>query len=107
MISTKEEFSVLLMLYTANIDGITCKEELEQIIEKTNPITYKRIKKIISKMSDIEIMDFIQEYKNRFVTNNEEKKEILNQLHSVITSDSSVSPIEEYFQHLVERILEK
>lgn len=34
---TKEEFKVLVMLYVANVDGHIHKNEVEQMLEKTDP----------------------------------------------------------------------
>ena len=61
MTLTKEEFIVLLMLYAASIDGNVRKEEVEEILEQTSPEAYKKVQKSFSKMSDIEVLELINE----------------------------------------------
>ena len=61
MTLTKEEFNVLLMLYAASIDGNVRKEEVEEILEQTSPEAYKKVQKSFSKMSDIEVLELINE----------------------------------------------
>lgn len=105
MTLTKEEFNVLLMLYAASIDGNVRKEEVEEILEQTSPEAYKKVQKSFSKMSDIEVLELINENKAQFVIGDDDKRQLLDQLRSVIKADDSVSPTENYLFRAIDRIL--
>ena len=105
MTLTKQEFNVLLMLYAASIDGNIRKEEVEEILEQASPESYRKVKKSFSQMSDMEVLDLINENKSQFITNEAEKQQVLDQLRAVVSVDDSVSPIENYLLQTLNRIL--
>lgn len=46
---TKQEFQALAMLYAALIDGNIHENEVEEIIQKTDPSTLRKMKKKLSR----------------------------------------------------------
>lgn len=105
MTLTREEFNVLLMLYAASIDGNVRKDEVEEILNRTNPDIFKKVQKAFVKMSDMEILELIDEYKKQYITSEAEKTQVLDQLRDIMKVDDSVSPIENYLIQALGRVL--
>ena len=100
----KEEFKVLFMLYVANVDGIQ-SEEIDTILEKTDSVTFNKVKKMFAKMNDAEILKYIEENKQSFVATEEERKALLEDCRSIITSDNQSTVMEEFVIKSVEKVL--
>ena len=98
----KKEFEMLLMLYAAGIDGKMQQDEMETILERTDEETFKRVKKMYSKMSDIEIMACIEENKACFAA---DRDELLGTVHAIINADGRNTEIEKHLLRVLSKIL--
>lgn len=102
---SKEEFSVLVMLYVANIDGHVNPDEIRLMLEKSTSKVYVDVKKQFSKMSDIEVLQCIEENKSKYFSDEENRQRLMDDLKSLIEADEKLQPVEEYILHALSRIL--
>ena len=100
----KEEFKVLVMLYVANVDGIQA-EEIDTILESTDSATFNKVKKMFAKMKDSEILEYIEENKQSFISTEEERIELLNDCRAIISSDNQSTAMEDFVIKSLERVL--
>ena len=105
MTLSKDEFKVLVMLYAASIDGKIYKNEVEVILEKNDAEVFRKVKKIFLKMSDIEVLECIGEYKRAYAADDDSRKQLLDDIKAVIEADENCSAIEDYLYMTMERIL--
>ena len=103
---TKEEFKVLIMMYAANVDGNIHENEVEQMLQKTDPAIFERMKKTFCKMSDMDVLLCIQENKEKFMVDEVVKQGFLNEMHSIIMADDHCSPMEAHLMRTMKRLLE-
>lgn len=102
---TKEEFKVMVMLYAANIDGNIHENEVEQMLQESNPTIFEKTRKTFRKISDMDILSCIQENKERFVGDNAAKQSILDEIHATIMADNHLSSIEAHLMRTLRKIL--
>lgn len=103
---TKQEFQALAMLYAALIDGNIHENEVEEIIQKTDPSTLRKMKKNFREMSDADILSLIQDSKKTFIANEKAKQDFLDDIHSVLIADGRFLSIESYLLKTLEKIIE-
>jgi hypothetical protein len=103
---SKEEFQIIVMLYAAIIDGNIHENEVEQMLQKTNPTTFEKTKKNFCKMSDAEIWSQILEYKEKFIPDDKAKEVFIEDIHSILVADNRYLPIEAHLLHTLKKILE-
>ena len=103
---TKDEFKVLVLLYAANIDGNIHENEVEQLLQKTDSMTFEKMKKAFRKMSDMEVLSCIQENKERFVVGESAKQCFMDEIHSIIVADDHCSPIEAHLMRTLKKVFE-
>ena len=101
----KAEFETILLLYAARIDGNLHPEEMEQIIEKSSPETFRKVKKVFDKMGDIEIIEYIRENKILYASTEIDRKNLINDIRSVIEADERLTVMERYLCQKIEKIL--
>lgn len=102
---TKQEFQALAMLYAALIDGNIHENEVEEIIQKTDPSTLRKMKKNFREMSDADILSLIQDSKKTFIANEKAKQDFLDDIHSVLIADGRFLSIESYLLKTLEKII--
>lgn len=105
MILTEEEFKVLLMLYAANIDGSICLDEVEVMLDKSCPDSVKKIKKVFSIMSDMEVLECICENKSKYAATEPSRIVMMRDLRDIIEADEKVTPMEEQLLRIMQRLL--
>ena len=103
---TKQEFQVLAMLYAALIDGNIHENEVEEILQKTDPSTLRKMKKNFREMSDADILSLIQDSKKTFIADEKAKQDFLDDIHSVLIADGRFLSIESYLLKTLEKIIE-
>ena len=101
----KEEFKVLVMLYVANIDGNVKSEEIDTILERTDNVTFNKVKKMFAKMNDAEILKYIEEIKQTFITTEADRTALLNDCRTIISSDDQNTVMEEFIVKSLEKVL--
>lgn len=102
---TKEEFKVLVMLYAASIDGNINNDELELILEKTNKGVFDKMKKKFLNMSDSEMLDCLAEYKNTYLSSQEDCRKMLDDMHEIFSVDDRYTIMERYLFRVIEKVL--
>ena len=102
---TKEEFKVLVMLYAASIDGNINYDELEVILEKTDKEVFDKTKKKFLKMSDSEMLDCLAEYKNTYLPSQENRQQMLSDMHEIFSVDDHYSIMEHHLFRVIKKIL--
>lgn len=103
---TKEEFQIMLMLYVANIDGKKHTDELRLILEKSNPTVYTKTNRMFQKMNDAEVLQLIEDNKHKYAVTQEERQQLLDDLHAIIEADGRLMSIEEHVVRTIAKILE-
>ena len=103
---TQEELKVLLMLYASSIDGIMHEEEIDLMLEKSDPVTFGKIKKLFKRMSDVELLACINENKGKYIATEESTQRFLNDIKAVVDADGHNASIEEYFVRAIRKMLE-
>lgn len=103
---TKDEFKVLVMLYAANIDSNIHHDEVDEILQRTDAITFEKMKKVFQKMSDAEILSCINDNKARYCANEENKKQLLDDVHTIIAADEHHSAMEAHLIRVLKKALE-
>ena len=102
---SKEEFKVLVMLYVANSDGRVSLDEVHAMLERTSPKVYAEMKIRFAKMNDVEVLQCIEEHKNRYLTTDADRQELLSDLKAVVEADGKLLPVEEYLLLGVEEVI--
>lgn len=106
MTLNKEEFKTLVMLYAANIDGNIQPEEVKVMLERSGFETVEKVQKIFGKMSDMEVLECIQEHKSQFAATEADRNEILANVCSIILADEQCTVMEEQLVRAMRKILE-
>lgn len=101
----REEFKVLVMLYAANIDGNINPDEVDAILEKVDSNTFKNVKKMFAKMSDIEILNTINENKKSFASTDTEREILINDCRTIINADGQQTVMEGFIVKMLEKVL--
>ena len=104
---TKKEFNVMVMLYAAKIDGSIRSEEIEVVLEKSHPEVLADVKKILRKMSDIEILDCIAEHASKYAATEADRQELFGHVHDIIAADGRSSAMESHLLRVLTKILSK
>ena len=102
---SKEEFKVMAMLYAANIDGNIQSDELEVMLGKTDPDTYKKVNKLFGKMNDMQILECIEENKHLHLASEADKQQFMEDLRAIIEADEKVTVMENQICKALERLL--
>lgn len=104
---TKEEFNVLVMLYAAKIDGSVKGDELEVVLEKSHPAAFAEMKKMLRKMSDIEILSCIAEHASKYTATETDRQELFASVHEIFAADGRHSAMENHLMRVLKKILTK
>lgn len=91
---SKAEFKNLMMLCAANIDGNIQSEEMEEILEKSDETTFKKMSKVFKSMSDSDIIDTIRENRKLFAVTETEISMLLDDFCSIIEAIKKRTPKE-------------
>lgn len=102
---TKKEFTVLVMLYAANIDGNIQPEEVHVMLERSDFETVMKLEKLFGKMSDAKVIDCIRENRNRYAATQADKDALLADFRAIIEADEKCTLIEEHLYNAVSKIL--
>ena len=105
MILTEEEFKVLLMLYAANIDGSISLDEVEVMLDKSCPDSVKKLKKVFTRMSDMEVLECICKNKAEYASTDSARIVIISDLRDIIEADEKVTAVEEHLLRTIQRLL--
>lgn len=93
------------MLYAANIDGHIHEDELEVILEKTDKTVLEKMKKQFPKMSDSELLNFLSEYKDSYLSTPEDRRQMLDDIHGVFSVDEHCSTMERHLFRVIDKLL--
>lgn len=98
----KKEFEILLMLYASGIDGQIQQDEVESMLEHTDEKTFKKVKKTFAGLSDYEILQLVNENKDRFAT---DKEELMADIKAVVAADGEHKAIEGQLLRFIKKLL--
>ena len=102
---TKEEFKIMVMLYASNIDGNVSNDEVDIMLEKSSPETFKSVKKMFNSMNDIEVLECINQNVGKYASSQEEKQQLIDSIHDVIMADSTCTSMENYLFNTLKKLL--
>ena len=103
---SKESFKLLILFYAANIDGQLHSNELKTIAKKaSDQETFENSLEQFRHMGDTEILDCIREHKTLYAATETDRREILDELLSLIRSDEKQSAMEKRLYATVEKLL--
>ena len=106
MTLNKQEFKALVMLYAANIDGNIQSEEVKLMLQKTDFDTIEKVEKIFDKMSDMEVLECIRENKTNYIITDDDRNELLADVHAIIQADEKSTMMEEQMVKAIQRMLD-
>jgi hypothetical protein len=93
-IETLDDFACFLLTYLAEADYKITEPEKEIILGHVTPEKYERIKRFINNRSDYQCLELIDFYKNEFLTNDEKRQSLLDELELMYQKDSKHSVLE-------------
>lgn len=105
MTLTEDEFRVLLMLYASGMDGIMQAEEVEQMLERTDAVTFCRVRRLFDRMCDKEVLDCIRENKGKYLAAEDAQRRLMNDIRQVVSADGRLTAMEDFFCKAIERVL--
>lgn len=88
------EYLAYIMLYGANADFETDKEELEIIHETVSKEEFRRVKKAFDNASDTERLDVIMHYRDAYIGILNDNSLVTTQLKSIFMADEKYSAVE-------------
>ena len=102
---TKEEFLILAMLYVANVDGKIQPDEVRVILDRFEPASVAEVRRRFNKMNDTALIRCIEENKAKFLTTQEDKAHLLEDMRRIVDADDCHLAIEEYILQAMKSLL--
>ena len=106
MTLNRQEFKTLVMLYAANIDGDIQSEEVKVMLQKSDFDTVEKVEKLFAKMSDMEVIDCIQENKALYAATETDRLDLIGDFCAIIDADEKCTVMEEQMVRAMRRLLE-
>ena len=101
----KDDFMILMMLYVANVDGKIQPDEIRVVLEHFEPSRVAEVRRKFNKMNDAELIRCIEDNKERLLTTEADKTQLMQDLQKIVEVDGHRRPIEEYILQAVEAML--
>lgn len=102
---TAEDYKALVLIYAANVDAEVQEEEEEVIVAEVGGERATRMKKAVAKLSDYEMLQVLEEERNRFYPGEEGKKILLAEVKELFKADGVYSQVEQVIARNLERLL--
>jgi len=99
------EFLAFLMVYGAEMNQHLTKDELDFIKTRTGIEDIAKIKAKVDGMSDIEGIELIDSYKNKYLATAESKHKVKSDLDALLNTPGNHTQFEKVVVHLMERLL--
>jgi uncharacterized tellurite resistance protein B-like protein len=93
-IETLDDFTCFLLTYLAEADYQISEPEKEIILNHVTADKYERIKRFIDNRSDYQCLELIDYYKSEFLTDEEARKALLEELEVMYQADPKHSVLE-------------
>ena len=93
------------MLYAANADGEITPEERNLILTTLPAEDYVRLKAIFLSCGDVEALDIILSYRDKYCRTQADKDKILADMLAIYNADSKFEQIERGVHQLFKRML--
>jgi hypothetical protein len=103
---TYDEFHAFVMLYAANADSHIDPQEEILISESLPPDRYAAVKAHFLACSDMDALDLILAYRDRYCATPEARDRILADMQRIYHAHEAFSQIERGMHHLFERIFQ-
>jgi hypothetical protein len=102
---TYAEFHAFVMFYAANADSRITAEEID-LIRPTLPVEeYDAVFKAFKSCSDMEALDHILTYRDRYFPNEAAKKQLLSDMEMIFKADNHFSAIERSVERIFGRMI--
>ncbi|MBQ7712156.1 MAG: TerB family tellurite resistance protein [Bacteroidales bacterium] len=102
---TQEEFEILVLLYAANIDGNLHEDEMEALLNKFDAATFEKMHKQFKKMSDMEVLACIKENKEKYVSSDADRQQLMDSIRDVIMADRRQAAREGHLLRVISKLL--
>ena len=99
------EYLAYILLYAANADFETDKEELDIIRETVSKEEFRRIKKAFDETSDNERLQVIMHYRDAYLSLLNDTSLVTNQFKSIFTADEKYSAVEKAVYIFLKKLL--
>jgi len=99
------EYLAYILLYAANADFETDKEELDIIRETVSKEEFRRIKKAFDETSDNERLRVIMHYRDAYISLLNDTSLVTNQFKSIFTADEKYSAVEKAVYIFLKKLL--
>ncbi len=99
------EFLAFLLVYGAQVSSSLSEEELEFIRERTNIENIGKIKVKVDSVSDVEGIEIIDHYREKFLNTQENKDKVKRDLEGLLNTDGKHSQLEKVAVHILEKLI--
>jgi uncharacterized tellurite resistance protein B-like protein len=103
-IQNLDDFTCYLLTYVAEADLKVTPAEKDLILEHVTPEKYEVIKRFIDNRSDYENLQLIDYYKNEFITTEEERNALIEELGKVVHADNA-GQMEQYMLRAIQKFI--
>jgi hypothetical protein len=99
------EFLAFLLVYGAQLDADLPEDELEFIRKRTGINGIDKIKAKVDSLSDIEALDIIEEYRNKYLDTPGKKEKARHDLEGLLKTEGEHSQLEKAAVHMIEKLI--
>jgi hypothetical protein len=99
------EFLAFLMVYGAGMNYSLSNDELDFIKTRTGIDNIDKIKKQVDGMNDVEAIDLIDTYKQKYLPSTDAKVKVRKDLDELLNAPGIHSQLEKVAVHLIERFI--
>ena len=99
------EFLAFLMIYGAEMNQHLTHDELDFIKTRTGIQDIAKIKEKVDSMSDMEGIELIDSYKSKYLSTEESKAKVKNDLEELLNTPGNHTQFEKVVVHLIGRLL--
>ena len=102
---TFDEFHAFTMLYAANTDGAITADEDNLIHPLLSESAYAHIRSVFSACDDVEALNIILSYRDKYCATQEQKDQILADMQAIYRANDDYEQIEQAVHQLFKRML--
>ena len=102
---TKDDYKGFVLLYAASVDAEVREEELDMIKGILGEERTKKLQKGVSKLSDYEYLQLIEDLRPTYFPGSEGKAQLLGEVVALFKSDGDYSQFEQVIARNLKRLL--
>ncbi len=103
---TQEDYWTLLLIYAAHADLEVRSTEVEYIVKRFGNERFKKMNNFFKQHSDYEVIQWLKSHKDRFMSSDEDRNQMLQSVKAVFESDEEVDLLERNFLWMLRHVIE-